>query len=113
MNKSNNSNLLKGVLQPLIIKLLKENGRMYGYEITLKVKEITRGKMILTEGSLYPALQRLESDNILTAEVEYYGNRPRKYYSLKLKNKKEINYKLDEVYEFIQMMLVIFKPQVL
>lgn len=85
---------------------------MYGYEITLKVKEITDGKMVLTEGSLYPALQRLETDNILTAELEYYGNRPRKYYSLKLKNKREINSKLEEVNGFIQMMLVIFKPKV-
>ncbi len=95
----------------MILQLLKDNGRMYGYEITQKVKEITGGRIVLTEGSLYPALQKLEADRIVTAEVEYYGNRPRKYYSLKSKNKTQVMERLNEVSEFIQMMVVIFKPQ--
>jgi DNA-binding PadR family transcriptional regulator len=32
------------------MKLLEENGRMYGYEITQKVKEITKGELKITEG---------------------------------------------------------------
>jgi DNA-binding PadR family transcriptional regulator len=86
---------------------------MYGYEITQKVKQLTEGKIVLTEGSLYPALQKLEAENILSAEVEYYGNRPRKYYSLNSKTKPVVKAKLNEVSEFIQMMTIIFKPQAL
>lgn len=51
--------ILKGSIRPLIIKLIKENGRMYGYQITQKVKEISSDTIILTEGALYPALHKL------------------------------------------------------
>jgi PadR family transcriptional regulator, regulatory protein PadR len=112
MARSNTNNLIKGVLQPLILHLLKENGRMYGYEITQKVKQITDGKIVLTEGSLYPALQKLEADNILSTEIEYYGNRPRKYYLLKAKGKVEVKQRLGEMTDFIQLMTLIFKPQI-
>ncbi|PZQ82413.1 MAG: PadR family transcriptional regulator, partial [Flavobacterium johnsoniae] len=45
-----NSQLYKGSLTTIIMKLLGENGRMYGYEITQKVKEITKGELNITEG---------------------------------------------------------------
>ncbi|MCK4408408.1 MAG: helix-turn-helix transcriptional regulator, partial [Bacteroidales bacterium] len=45
--------LIKGTLQTIILKLLSENERMYGYEITRKVKEITKKKINITEGALY------------------------------------------------------------
>lgn len=77
-----NSGLYKGCLEPIILKLLKENGRMYGYEITTKVKENTFGELNITEGALYPLLHRLESEGILESESEMAGNRPRKYYKL-------------------------------
>jgi PadR family transcriptional regulator PadR len=58
----NKSNLYKGCLEPIILKLLRENKRMYGYEITRKVKEITSGEFQITEGALYPLLHRLEAE---------------------------------------------------
>ena len=51
-----NAQLYKGSLTTIILKLLNENDKMYGYEITQKVKEITKGELILTEGALYPSL---------------------------------------------------------
>lgn len=39
------NDLLKGMLKPIILKLLFENGRMYGYEITQLVKEISGAKL--------------------------------------------------------------------
>ena len=54
-----NSQLYKGSLTTIVMKLLEENGRMYGYEITQKVKEITKGELKITEGALYPALHKL------------------------------------------------------
>ena len=44
--------LLKGTLKTIILKLLSESDRMYGYQITQKVKEVTEGKINLTEGAL-------------------------------------------------------------
>lgn len=46
--------MLKGTLQTIILKLLKDNNRMYGYEITQKVKELTTGEIRLTEGGIIP-----------------------------------------------------------
>ena len=44
--------LLKGTLQTIILKLLSGNEKMYGYEITQRVKNLSDGKLILTEGAL-------------------------------------------------------------
>ena len=59
-----NSQLYKGSLNTIIMKLLEENGKMYGYEITQKVKAITQGELNITEGALYPALHKLEAEGI-------------------------------------------------
>ena len=77
-----NSQLFKGSLTTIVLKLLSEGEKMYGYEITKKVKELTAGELTLTEGALYPALHKLEGEGLLTVTMERIGNRPRKYYSL-------------------------------
>ena len=82
MNATNNAQLLKGSLSVIILKLLEDRDRMYGYEITQKVKAITEGDMAITEGALYPALHKLEADGLLTTETEVVDGRARKYYSL-------------------------------
>lgn len=74
--------LLKGTLTVMILNLLSENGRMYGYEIFTKVKELSDGKILLKDGSLYPALQKMAKNGLVSFEEEYIGKRVRKYYSL-------------------------------
>ena len=81
--------LLKGTLSAMILKLLAENERMYGYEISQHVKELTGGKIHLKDGSLYPALQKMTADGLLTYKEEYVGKRVRKYYMLTKKGKTE------------------------
>ena len=44
--------LLKGTLKTIILKMLSESDSMYGYQITQKVKEITEGKINITEGAI-------------------------------------------------------------
>ncbi|KIX21092.1 PadR family transcriptional regulator [Flavobacterium sp. 316] len=106
-----NSQLYKGSLNTIIMKLLEENGRMYGYEITQKVKEITKGELKITEGALYPALHKLEAEELLTVEVEKVDNRLRKYYKLTEKGTKETINKLSELEEFIKNMQTIVNPK--
>jgi len=88
------SELLKGTLSAIILKLLDEKGKMYGYQITQLVKELSDDKILLKEGSLYPALHKLRDDGLIDAVTENIGNRVRHYYSLtpegiKIKNEKE------------------------
>jgi PadR family transcriptional regulator, regulatory protein PadR len=99
-----NSQLYKGSLSTIILKLLSENEKMYGYDITKKVKEISNGNLQLTEGALYPALHKLEADGLLDVQIENIGNRNRKYYSLTKQGKKETVFKLKEIEEFISQM---------
>jgi len=99
-----NSQLYKGSLTTIIMKLLEENGRMYGYEITQKVKGITAGALNITEGALYPALHKLEADGHLAVEVEKVDNRLRKYYKLTETGEKETVNRLAELEGFIKNM---------
>lgn len=81
--------LLKGTLTVIILKLLSENDRMYGYEIFQRVRELSDGKIMLKDGSLYPALQKLASEGLLSFEEEHINGRLRKYYSITKKGMKE------------------------
>jgi len=96
--------LLKGSLTTIILKLLSEHDKMYGYEITKKVQELSQGTLKLTEGALYPSLHKLEADGLLDVSVENIGNRSRKYYSLTKKGKKESIEKLKELNQFFTQM---------
>ena len=105
-----NSPLYKGSLNTIIMRLLDENGRMYGYEITQRVKEITKGELQITEGALYPALHKLEAEGLLDVEVEKVDGRLRKYYTLTEKGTKETVSLLADLEEFIRNMQTIVKP---
>jgi len=106
-----NQKLFKGSLQTIILKLLEEKDKMYGYEITQKVKEITKGELNITEGALYPALHKLEAEGLLDVEVAKVDNRLRKYYKLTDIGTKETVNRLAELEEFIKTMQTIVKPK--
>jgi PadR family transcriptional regulator PadR len=110
---SDNS-LLKGTLQTIILKLLEDNGRMYGYEITQKVKEVSEGGILLTEGALYPALHKLQADGFLKTTTEIVDGRARKYYLLTEHGGKEVTNKINEAEAFIEQLqnLLNLKPAV-
>jgi PadR family transcriptional regulator PadR len=103
--------LTKGTLMPIILKLISDNDRMYGYEITQRVKELTKGKIDISEGALYPILHKLESDGILDNEKVFIGKRVRKYYKITSSGKHEIIKITDELNDFIATLNIIFNPQ--
>jgi len=102
--------LLKGSLKSIVLKLLEENGRMYGYEITRKVEEITRGKIKLTYGALYPILHKLEKEKVVVTESENVNNRTRIYYKLTRHGHFAAKEKIRELEEFIDTLKVILNP---
>ena len=99
-----NNPLFKGSLTTIILNLLHADEKMYGYEITKKVKELSEGGLALTEGALYPSLHKLEADGLVEVSIERIGNRSRKYYSLTKNGKKEARNKLRELHVFISQM---------
>ena len=98
------SELIKGTLKTIVLKLLSDNDRMYGYEITQKVKDLTLDKIQITEGALYPTLHALESDGLVTTETEYIGKRVRKYYRLSATGKNKMHEKVNELADFMNTM---------
>ena len=106
-----NSKLYKGSLTTIILKLLNEQDKMYGYEITQKVKALTKGELNITEGALYPALHKLEAEGLLDVEVAKVDNRLRKYYKLTETGTKETVNKLEELAEYIKTMQTLMNPK--
>ena len=103
--------LTKGTLQPIILKLLSEHDRMYGYEITQKAKIITKDKIDISEGALYPILHKLEKEGVLETEKVYIGKRVRKYYKITTQGKKFVTTKTNEISDFIETLSLIFNTK--
>jgi DNA-binding PadR family transcriptional regulator len=104
-----NQNLIKGSLSTIVLHLLSENDEMYGYEITQKVKDLTKNDIKITEGALYPTLHKLEAEGLLTTESRIVDNRARKYYRLTEIGTKETAHKMAELEEFLANLQKIFK----
>jgi PadR family transcriptional regulator PadR len=74
--------LKKGSVQLLLLALLTKEEK-YGLEITKELRELSGGYFDLKEGTLYPALRRLEQRGFVESHwVEKESGMPRKYYKL-------------------------------
>jgi PadR family transcriptional regulator, regulatory protein PadR len=104
--------LLKGTLKSIVLKLLAENGRMYGYELTQKVEELTQGKIKLTYGALYPVLHKLEVDGAVTTESENFNNRIRIYYKLTPEGNNFAAEKIKELQDFVEVISSLIQPKI-
>lgn len=91
LNDKYESQMKKGVLDMLVLKLL-ENDAKYGYQIISELKERSRGRFSLKEGTLYPILYRLEDDALVESRwSEAQGKKvPRKYYVLTEKGRQSL-----------------------
>ncbi|MCK8522016.1 PadR family transcriptional regulator [Aquimarina sp. D1M17] len=103
--------LLKGTLSVIVLNILAENGRMYGYEIFQQVKERSGGKILLKDGSLYPALQKMRKEGLLSCEEIYIGKRVRKYYALTKKGKEKKASYVEELKDFIETLNKVIFPE--
>jgi DNA-binding PadR family transcriptional regulator len=82
--------LMAASTRPIILAILSR-GEDYGYSIIQKVKEISRGNLKWTDGMLYPVLQRMEMDDLIASTWKLSGEtRPRRYYTITDKGRKEL-----------------------
>ncbi len=93
-----------------MLKLLSENRKMYGYEISQRVKQLSDGDIELTYGALYPILYKLESEKLLVTTSEVVDGRARKYYSLTPQGKKLAKVKVSELQKFTETLATILQP---
>jgi PadR family transcriptional regulator len=82
--------LLQGTLDLLILKTLS-NGALHGYAVVQRIQQRSRDVLVVEEGSLYPALYRMESKGWIAAEWgKSENNRRAKYYSLTRAGRKQL-----------------------
>ena len=82
--------LLQGTLEMLILKAVSL-GPLHGYGVLLRIQQISKDRLEILQGSLYPALYRLEHNGLLVSEWgESENKRKAKYYQLTAAGRKQL-----------------------
>ncbi|HET9402502.1 MAG TPA: PadR family transcriptional regulator [Candidatus Acidoferrales bacterium] len=88
--------LLRGTLEMLILKAVSL-GPLHGYGVLLRIQQISRGTLEIQQGSLYPALYRIEHEGFIASEWgESENNRRAKFYRLTAAGKRRLQNEADE-----------------
>lgn len=89
------SDLLQGTLDMLILKTLA-GGAMHGWGISQRIEQVSAGVLSVNQGSLYPALYRLEQQGLISAEWgNSDNNRAAKYYTLTKTGRRQLTEETD------------------
>ena len=92
-------NDLQGTLDLLVLKTLSQTAELHGYGIALHIQRASEELLSVEEGSLYPALHRMEMSGWICSEWKVTDtNRQAKYYRLKPAGQKELR-KAEESFE--------------
>jgi transcriptional regulator len=82
MSPRSSVDALRGSLDLLILKTLSLS-TMHGWGISQRVQQMSQGEFAMNQGSLYPALQRLEKDGLITSDWDLTdNNRQARYYRI-------------------------------
>ena len=82
--------LMAASTRPIILAILSR-GEDYGYNLIQKVKDFSGGNIDWTEGMIYPVLQRMEVDGLISSKWKTSGDeRPRRYYRITEKGRAEL-----------------------
>jgi PadR family transcriptional regulator, regulatory protein PadR len=86
-----NSEVLQGTLDLLVLKTLDSMGAMHGFGIAVRIQQISEDLLRLNQGTLYPALLRLEQRGWISSKWGVsQNNRKAKYYSLTRSGRKQL-----------------------
>ena len=95
MGKANRGELVQGTLDMLVLKTLMR-GPMHGWGISQSIQQISEDVLRVEEGSLYPALHRMELDGWIDAEWgQSENNRRAKFYKLTARGRKALEAEAD------------------
>jgi PadR family transcriptional regulator PadR len=95
MTMTLDSELLPGTLELLILKAVSLAPR-HGYGVLLRIQELSRGSLSITQGAMYPALYRLEEQGLLASEWGVSeNNRRAKFYKLTRAGERRLQQEVD------------------
>jgi transcriptional regulator len=92
--------LLQGTLDLLILKAVSLGG-LHGYGVLVRLQQLTGGRLQIQQGSLYPALYRLERKGLIASEWgESDNNRKAKFYRLTAAGRRQLKTEVDAWADF-------------
>jgi transcriptional regulator len=99
------SDVLQGTLDLMILKTLDTLGAMHGWGIAQRIRQVSEDLLQLNQGTLYPALLRVEQKGWISSEWKITeNNRRAKYYSLTTAGKKQLEAETEEWERFASVM---------
>ena len=99
------NDILQGTLALLVLKTLDAQGQMHGYAITAHIQRVSSDLLRVEEGSLYPALHRMEQDGWVRASWgTTHKNRQARFYSLTAAGRKVLRGELANWQQFVSAM---------
>lgn len=102
---------LQGTLDMLILRTLSA-GPLHGYGIAQALRDTTESAIQVEAGSLYPALQRLELQGLVTGKWEISGNNRRtRIYRLTAAGKKRLHTEVSKWQDFVQAVSLVLNPK--
>ncbi len=105
--------LMKGSTDSLLLYLISQQP-MYGYQIIKELETRSQGYFKFKEGTLYPALHRLERVGLILGKWQVLpGGRQRRYYHITDKARYTLVEKRDHWQDFLAAMNLVLKPRVL
>ena len=91
------SEVLQGTLDMMVMKTLETLGAMHGYGIAQRIRQISENALYLNQGTLYPALLRLEQRGWIRSKWGISeNNRKAKYYSLTGAGRKQLHQEAED-----------------
>jgi PadR family transcriptional regulator, regulatory protein PadR len=103
--------LLKGSSNSLLLCLLDKQP-MYGYQIVKELEKKSQGYFKFKEGTLYPALHRLEKSGLISSEWEMLSNgRQRRYYSITDKGRATLAQEKTQWHDFFNAVTMVLQPE--
>ena len=104
--------LLKGSSNSLLLCLL-ERQPMYGYQIVKELESRSEGYFRFQEGTLYPALHRLEKSGLITGIWQKLPNgRQRRYYYITAKGVTKLDQERTQWQDFLKALTLVMQPEV-
>ena len=102
--------LIKGNSDSLLLCLLAQQP-MYGYQIIKELEKRSQGYFNFKEGTLYPALHRLEKAGLILGKWQMLSNgRPRRYYHIMAKGRTKLSTERVQWQDFINAVNMILQP---
>jgi PadR family transcriptional regulator PadR len=105
------SDLLRGNTDSLLLFLINEQGQTYGYKLIKEIGQRSGGYFQFKEGTVYPALRKLENEGLIHGEWKRLPNgQERRYYAMTDRGRELLRDKLEMWQSFASAMALVMKP---